>query len=244
MLIEKLFETKTSKAFQHLEMGMLPVKYVIMGKRLKFLKYILDESTGTIIRQVYEAQKSDSQKGDFVQQSKEDLRELKLELSENEIMALKKIKWNKIVNDQLKKIAFEKLGQENDTKKKTKHIKYKCFKMQNYLTENRKTKLSKTIFKIRSGTFGIKAWKIWKHDDNLCIMCEIKEESFEHFINCESYGEKTKDWESIFGSDVDKQVKIAIEAERRFEIRETKIQEVGQGSLPAPDTPNNLFVEF
>ena len=75
-------------------------------------------------------------------------------------------------------------------------------------------------------------------------MCEIKEESFEHFINCESYGEKTKDWESIFGSDVDKQVKIAIEAERRFEIRETKIQEVGQGSLPAPDTPNNLFVEF
>ena len=59
MLIEKLFETKASKAFQYLEMGMLPVKYVIMGKRLKFLKYILDESIeNSIIRQVYEAQKT------------------------------------------------------------------------------------------------------------------------------------------------------------------------------------------
>ena len=75
-------------------------------------------------------------------------------------------------------------------------------------------------------------------------MCEIKEESFKHFMNCERYGEKTIDWESIYGNDEEKQNKIAREAERRLEIRAAKIQEVGQGSLPAPDTPSSLFVEF
>ena len=147
-------------------------------------------------------------------------------------------------NEQLQKVAFEKLVEENQKKTKTKHITYRYLKMQNYLAENRKTKQSKTIFKIRSGTFGIKACENWKHEDNLCIMCEIKEESFKHFMNCERYGEKTIDWESIYGNDEEKQNKIAREAERRLEIRAAKIQEVGQGSLPAPDTPSSLFVQF
>ena len=63
----------------------MPVKYVIMGKRLKFLKYILDESMEAMISKVYEAQKLESKKGDFVQQIKEDLEEIDLDITENEI---------------------------------------------------------------------------------------------------------------------------------------------------------------
>lgn len=84
-LNERLFETKAAKVFQYLEMGILPVKYVIMGKRLKSLKYILDESMEAMISQVYEAQKLESKKGDFVQQIKEDLKEIDLDITENEI---------------------------------------------------------------------------------------------------------------------------------------------------------------
>ena len=41
-----------SKAFMCLELGLVPVKFVIMSKRVHFLKYILEEPTGSMIRDV------------------------------------------------------------------------------------------------------------------------------------------------------------------------------------------------
>ena len=54
-----------SKSFMFLELGIIPVKFIMKGKRANFLKYILNESKDTMIRQVYEALKVDSKKGDF-----------------------------------------------------------------------------------------------------------------------------------------------------------------------------------
>ena len=54
-----------SKVFMHLEMGTIPVKFVMMEKRLNFLKYILNENMNSLIRQVFEVLKTDSKKGDF-----------------------------------------------------------------------------------------------------------------------------------------------------------------------------------
>ena len=46
ILQEKLLPSKGTvlKAFRYLELGIIPVKYVIIEKRLLFLKYILDQS--------------------------------------------------------------------------------------------------------------------------------------------------------------------------------------------------------
>ena len=51
-----------SKVFMFLELGTIPVRFVMMEKRLKFLRYILNESITSMIRQVYEVQKLDSKK--------------------------------------------------------------------------------------------------------------------------------------------------------------------------------------
>ena len=72
LLQEKLLPSdgKAARAFRYLELEVIPVKYVIMQKRLKFLKYILDENSETMLSQVYKEQKKDSRKGDFVHQVK------------------------------------------------------------------------------------------------------------------------------------------------------------------------------
>ena len=41
------------KVFMMLEIGVIPVRFVIMQKRLAFLHYILKESTSSMIRQVF-----------------------------------------------------------------------------------------------------------------------------------------------------------------------------------------------
>ena len=82
-----------SKVFMYLELGILPVKFVIMEKRLKFLRYILKESMSSMLRQVYETLKKDSRKGDFVDLIRKDMEELDITCTDKEIEATKKYQW-------------------------------------------------------------------------------------------------------------------------------------------------------
>ena len=57
-----------------LELRIVPVKFILKGKWANFLKYILNESKTSTIRQVYEALKDDTRKGDFVSLVKRQVR--------------------------------------------------------------------------------------------------------------------------------------------------------------------------
>ena len=48
-----------------------------------------------------------------------------LTLKETEIKKFTKAKWNKTVNDLIESIALKDLLKENETKTKTRHLKYK-----------------------------------------------------------------------------------------------------------------------
>ena len=59
-------EGNPSKVFMQLELGSIPMRFVIMKRRLNFLKSILNENMESMIRQVFETMKVDSRKGNFV----------------------------------------------------------------------------------------------------------------------------------------------------------------------------------
>ena len=107
VLKEKPFESNASKFFfYYLEFGILPAKYVILKKRLKYLKYILDEDIESMIRRVYEEQKNESIKGDFSYLTKSDLDELKMKITEDDIIKHTKASWNKLINQETENFAF------------------------------------------------------------------------------------------------------------------------------------------
>ena len=87
------------------------------------------------------------------------------------------------------------------------------------------------IFSIRSGTLDIKCWNKWNYGDNLCEMCELKEETIEHVMNCPEYGDIENNWRDIYGNNPEKQKNIAKVIKKRLETRKTK-QEAGQDSPP------------
>ena len=109
-----------SKVFMFLELGVLPVRYVIMMKRLTFLRYILGESTSSMIGQVYSVLKTDSRKGDFVHLVQSDLLELKLHMTDHEILNISKLRWTNIVKHKVTQVCFEYLLNENSSKRKQK----------------------------------------------------------------------------------------------------------------------------
>ena len=81
ILLRKILSTAGNPCtvFMQLEMGIIPVKYVIIKKRMIFLHYILNESIDCMIRQVFTALKEDSRKGDFIFMSNNDRIELEIE---------------------------------------------------------------------------------------------------------------------------------------------------------------------
>ena len=71
-------------------------------------------------------------------------------------------------------------------KDKTKHINFSELKMGQYLTNNKKTTVTKIIFHTSSKTFEIKLWALWKKK-RLCVACKNAIEILCHFMNCRSY---------------------------------------------------------
>ena len=175
-----------------LEFGYMPVRYVLKKKHLQFLYFILNESTDSIIRQVYDALNEDSRKGDFISLINCDKIDLKIDLTDDEISLISKYSWKKYVKEKVNIAAFNYLVTENELKEKTKQISYTSLKMRNYLLENENCSLSKIIFSIRSQTLDIKEWKPWNYKDNLCVKCSIFAETMDHFVTCESYEKITE----------------------------------------------------
>ena len=85
-----------------LEMGVLPVKYVIMQRRMNFLHYLLNQSTESMIFKVFEALKEDSRSGDFIALTNKDRVELNIQFSDMEIRDISKKTWKELIKKKVK----------------------------------------------------------------------------------------------------------------------------------------------
>ena len=93
----------------YLELRILTVKYAAMKKRLNFLKYILNEDMSTMICQVNEELKTDSRKGDFVNLIKQDMEELDIVITDEEIQSVTKVQWKKYIHEEVESLALKSL---------------------------------------------------------------------------------------------------------------------------------------
>ena len=62
-----------------LELGIIPIRFVLMKKRMQFLHYILNESEESMIRKVFETLNKDSKNGDFICLNNSDRRRLAID---------------------------------------------------------------------------------------------------------------------------------------------------------------------
>ena len=239
MLLRKVLGTRAnpSKCFMQLEMGVLPVKYVIMQRRMNFLHYILNQSTESMIYKVFETLKEDSRKGDFVALTNIDRVELHIPFNDTEIQEMAKKTWKELVKKKVKEKAFESLVEENSRKDKTRTVVFTKLKMTQYLSENGRTSLSKLIFAVRSKTLDIKEWNSWSYSDNICIACKKEVETMDHFMTCKTYKSDTeKDWININGDENDIIKKVAKAVEIRVKERQCIIQKEEAGQTLDPDS--------
>ena len=151
-------EANTSKTFKYLELGIYPLRFEIMKRKLVFLQYILKQDKNSMVYKVFKATMENPIKKDFVQDCVKCLSILKIEMKFDEIEKLSNFSFKKLVKEKVSEIGLEYLLREKNKQKKISHLKFKRLEMQEYFLLGNSL-ISKFIFKARSKTLEIKTHK-------------------------------------------------------------------------------------
>ena len=231
MLLGKILECEanTSNALKYLELGIVPIRFEVMRRKLGFLQYILKQEKTSLIYQILEATRNNMVKNDFVQTCMKYLKTLDVNLSFEEIANLSDSRFKKILKEKMKSAAFNYLTKEKGKQKKILNIKYDKLEMQEYLLSgDRNSEISKLIFKARGLNLDIKTHKKWKYSDRLCIGCQVKEETGDEILFCESFGENMDkiayNW--FFSTNSSDQIEVAKLMKKKLKERAKLTEEI------------------
>ena len=212
----------------YLSTNTLPIRHVIIGRRLMFLWTILQKSESDLVKKCLNAQLISPAKNDLATTFKNDLEKCGITLTMIEISKMKKSKFRKIVNSQIRELAKEHL-----VNLKMKHSKLEnisdCYRMEKYLTSSCiSTDEKQTLFKFRTRMIEVKSnFKYQFSQDLKCYFC-LNEDTQSHVLSCR---EITKDidisevkYEHIFSDSLNKQEKVAKVLNKIMKQRNMKIR--------------------
>ena len=124
-LISKVLgsEANTSNIFKYLELGVYPVRFEIMKRKVLFLQYILKQEKESMMYKVFQATLDHPAKNDFVTTCLKYLKCLNITLSLDEISELSEYKFKHIVKENTRAAAFKYLMEQKNLPGKNTKIK-------------------------------------------------------------------------------------------------------------------------
>jgi hypothetical protein len=225
--------SKTFIEFLHLETGTKPIRIIIASIRLNYLYNILTKPEHELIRRVYEIQKVETSKGDWIELIRDDFELIGETFDENIIKSMNKHKFKKFVRMKIEKAAFNYLEQIKLTHSKVKHIKYDKLKAQPYIQSDEfNDDQICELFALRSRMVGVKGNFSGLYRNNLkCSFGCNENETQEHLLDCNFLVNKLEDksilaeseYSDLFGN-INQQVEITKCYSEILEIRERFIE--------------------
>ena len=217
-LIRRILEApcSTPTASLYLEMGCLPIRFIIKTRRIMYLHYILNQDENSLLFKFFLAQKNDPVKGDWTEQVQSDMKDIDLKLTMNEIKTLSQESFRNTVKKAVEKAAFTWLLSEKAKKSKLKELEYRKLECQNYLRSTElETREKKFLFQIRTRMIEVKANFKNNHSDILCPLGCEDEDDQNHLLHCKKLIQNNNDittgnieYSDIFHEDISRQVRI------------------------------------
>ena len=125
--------SKTPKELMYLELGALPVRFILMSRRINFLWYLINDKEGSLLKRFFKAQCDQPIRGDWVSTVNQDLIELDINLSFEEIERISKDAFKELVKKNVKKCALDYLKKLQQTHSKARNLPYDELDLQMYL---------------------------------------------------------------------------------------------------------------
>ena len=255
ILHRRLLETATSTpiSIMHLELGTLPLRYVIKGRRLVFLQYILKQDKDELIFKIFEAQFSDPNKGDWVVQAKQDLKDVNLDITFDQISIMSDYTYQAKVKRAITLSAYnwlisEKDKQRSDSAPKGISLIYTELKLQDYFLPNNtlNNKQRNLLFSLRSRMVPVRTNFSHSYSELTCPVCLDKNQrdTQVHLLHCKKLlaGENLLvgneiSYDDLFSTDVNKQAAVVILLEKLLSKR--RDLEKKSSHVSDPSDPNS-----
>ena len=234
-LLRKILETGTStlKVMLYLDLGVIPIRFIIMNRRVMYLSYIL-RNKKTLLYKFFLAQLKNPCKGDWTITVIEDLKQLGITETFEEIARISEERFRNIVKEKIKILAFRYLITIKDKEKersKVNKVQFHELEMQSYLLPNKmstntmdSTQLCKFVFSLRTRMVQVRDNFKSSYADTNCQLCYQHVDSQPNLLNCKMLQDDalvaaTPEYEDLFSNDAEKQLKIAILLREKFRKR-------------------------
>jgi len=210
-----------------LELGILPLTFIVMKRRVMFLHYLLQQKEETLLFKCFEAQWSDKLPGDWAGKVEEDLRQMGLKLTLQQIKSMSKHKFKELIKSKIENLALKYLLKEKNKQSKCCSIKFDKLQIQDYLKSDILTTSNKQLlFQLRTASFPVFANIKFMVDDTRCPCCYLKEDTLSHQLECSIIHSGTKQIcntnvhiEDVFSPCVEDQTKITLLFEQSIKRR-------------------------
>ena len=230
MLLRKILNAPKSspKEILYLELGCIPLKFIIQKRRLSFLHYILQEDPNSLIYRFFESQSKNNNQKDWTKTVTEDLIKLDLKLNYEEITNMKKSKFKNLVKNQVEVKALIFLNQLKSEHSKVRKLDYKMIKMRKYLMPNNEdvtNEEKQLLFKLRCRLTETKTNFKGLYDNYMCDLCDQEEETQEHLFRCTEILKRKveierNDYEKIFNGTIHDQILMTRIFRENMKIRD------------------------
>ena len=199
----------TPKETLFLETGTIPVKYVIISRRVNFLHYILCEDENSLLSRFFSAQCSDPIKGDWASQVQKDLQFLNMTMSFEEIASYSKKSFKLLVKDSVRERAFNDLLKAQKGHSKGKEIVFKELGIQSYLKASSPLTTKEKRFLFSARTRGLDLRNNFKQGktDLRCRLCRSHLEDQPSLLSCtaiEAGGIEQMNYNDIFSDNLER----------------------------------------
>ena len=218
----------------HLELGTLPVRYILMTRHVMFLQYILKEDKNSLLSKFLMAQIEETLKGDWWEMLLNDISELRLDYSLHEIRMMSKTKFKTLVKEAASTKAFEWLVEEKLKMSKVKHINHNSLEIQKYLSSgNLNVEQRKFLMHARCRMLTLRVNYKHMQDTTSCPLCSsppslgevLHQDCQEHLLSCQSLRSGTElvpdnlNYSDIFGKDIKRQEIATIVLNIKYKMR-------------------------
>ena len=170
----------------YMECGKLPVRFICKIRRLMFYWHVLHRDESELLYKFFTAQSLDPSTHDWVLQVKKDKADLDIQLSEEEIKSMTKLRFKMVVKTKMEKFAINYLTNLQRSHSKTEFLNMKEFSPQEYLaSKNLKISEIQTLFKLRNRMIDVKDNFKTSHKNNTwCRNCYLFRETQQHLVDC------------------------------------------------------------
>ena len=222
----------TPKDLLYLETGTIPIRWILLQRRVNFLKHILSRDKDELLRKVYEAQKSNPVMGDFAKIVEKDLEKIGLSHEDVAQESFTKKALKKELSESVRSAAFVEMIQSLQRSTKGKNMRYNQLQIQDYLGSGLfSNEEQRLFFAIRTRCVkGIKTnfpnmHKVCRHCPLNCDSEKPHEDSQEHLLECPALGEKSRIESDFIHAGTVEQSLLTKEFSRRIKVREELLLE-------------------